>query len=186
MHYLLRSARETYPSVELRSALAQLDWVSGTRFSQPIPALEFELEVPHGFSWPDYLRPNSAIPLFSGPMCNVLQSAGVSNIDYYPARVTNTATGETREYRAANIIGIVAAMDRVQSVFEPARRHPVMVRSIDRLVIDETRCHGLRMFRLAEYDLLVLVDAQVAAMLDSASLTGIRIEKPSDWDGFAD
>ncbi len=186
MHYLLRSARETYPSIVLRSAIEQLDWVSGARFAQPMPVLDFEFESPHGFVWPDYLRPNSAIPLFSGTLCDVLQGAGVSNVDYYPARVTNTVTGETRAYSAANIIGIAAAMDRELSVYEPARRHPVMVRSIDRLVIDESRCQGLRLFRLAEYDLLVLVDEQVARILGAAPLTGVRIDNPVDWDGFAD
>ncbi|NTV95171.1 MAG: hypothetical protein HGA75_07095 [Thiobacillus sp.] len=186
MHYLLFSARETYPSIVLTTPLDTLEWVTGSRFAQAPPALNYEFEADADFAWPDYLRPNSVIPLFSPLMREVLEQTGVSNIDYYPACVTNLTTKESRIYNAANIIGILPAMDREKSQFDPARRHPVVVRSIDRLVIDEGACANIPLFRLAEYDLLVVIDERVAHQLGGASLRGVVVVVPEDWDGFTD
>lgn len=186
MHSLLLSVRSAYPSVVFASAVEPVDWVTGEPFATPPTALEFECRANLGFVWPDYLRPSSAIPLFSSRMRDALDRAGVETIDYYPARVTNTDTGESRLYHAANIIGRAVAMDRRRSVFEPARRHPVIVRSIDRLVIDESCCGALGVFRLVEYDPLVIINARVAGALAAAQLHAVRVIAPDQWDGLAD
>jgi hypothetical protein len=148
--------------------------------------LVFEVEGGKEFGWPDYIRPNSAIPLFSINMRTVLDSSGAANLEYYPATVVNVDTNETRAYVAANVVGMIAAMDRARSAFMPARSHPVMVRAIDRLVLDESLCAGATLFRLAEYDLLIVVDEHVASALRQAGLAGVRLLEPENWDGFVD
>jgi hypothetical protein len=186
VHYLLFSARETYSTIGIRTELDEYEWVSGARLQSPPAQLDFDCDEPAAFQWPDFLRPNCAIPLYSDAMREVLARAGVTNIEYVPATVTNLATGESRRYHAANIIGMIPAMDRLQSEFDPMERSPVVVRSVDRLVIDEAACAGQLMFRLAEYDLLVVIDEPVAQALLGGTLAGVRVMDPADWDGFAD
>lgn len=184
MHHLLFSAGDTYPTVRLVTTLEPLEWVSGARLPQAPPPLEFVFEAAEPFDWPDYLRPNSVLPLFSDAMREALGAAGATNVEYFPARVRNALTGEARRYHAANIVGMVPAMDRERSSFTQARSHPVMVRYIDRLVLDESRCNGLPLFRLAEYDLLIVIGPAVAQSLQSAALRGVRVVAPTDWDGL--
>jgi hypothetical protein len=174
------------PSVELVTPVEHFEWVSGVSLEKMPPPLIFHVRAVGDFTWPDFIRPNSAIPLFSPRMRDAMAASGVDNIEYFPAVVVETKTGERREYVAANVIGIVAAMDRGKSEFIPARLHSVMVRSIDRLVLDMERCGEYQLFRLAEYSLLIVVSDRVAEQLKSKTLIGVRLLRPEDWDGLAD
>jgi len=178
------SERWLYPSVTLRSAVDKLNWVGGNRLTAPTTPIRFETDVPEGFEWPDFVRPAANIPLVSPALRGSLQRAGVENVDYYAAEVVSTSTGQTRPYLAANIIGLVSAMDRSASQFTPFRGSPTAVRSIERLVLDERQCARRRIFRLAEFDLLVVVDDAVKNEIEAAGLRGVGLLPPENWDGF--
>lgn len=184
MHFVLSSQRERYPMITLDTPLENLHWVSGESLQHVPRQLNFSFDAPGAFDWPDFLQPPSELPLFSLAMSEVLAAAGATNLEYVAATVTNTHDGEARPYRAANVIGLVPAMDREKSVFTPARRHPVIVRDIEQLVLNEAACAGRPLFRLAEYDLLIVISEEVARALRAARLRGLRVIEAADWDGF--
>jgi hypothetical protein len=184
MHYLFMSDHASYPAVELITPLEELEWVSGASLPAAPPPLTFHLEGEPGFIWPDFIRPNSIIPLFSEQLRDILTRSGADNVEYFPAQVVDTVTNSARSYWAANVLGLVSAMDKSQSEFMPARRHPVAVRSIDKLVLDESRCADFHIFRLAEYDMLVVVSERVVKSVEQAQLQGIVLLRPEDWDGL--
>lgn len=184
MAFLMFSAGELYPLVELTTPIEELSWVRGRPLDMTIPELGFAMDAGRSFAWPDFIRPGPNIPLFSPRLREALDAGGVDNIEYFPARVLNRSTGEQRPYFAANVIGLLRAMDRDQSQFMPYEDNPDVALTIDRLVIDDSRFDGLRLFRLAEFDLLIVVQDALKERLEQLALVGVDFVVPEDWDGF--
>ena len=185
MRYLFFSDRVRYPIIKLQTSLDELSWVNGTRFSDPVPLLRFTIDGSDPFEWCDYLRPAAHIPLFSPLLRTALQQAGVDNVDYYETVVTHSASGVARPYWAANVLGQVAAMDRAKSLFEPFDGSASLVDQIERLVLREDVGTDLRLFRLREFDLLLVADEGVKRAVLSSGAHGVIFMNPPDWDGFA-
>jgi hypothetical protein len=59
--------------------------------------------------WLGSIRPNTSIPLFFNKRKKVLENYGIKNIEFFPAKII--ADDKTTEYRAANILGLIEAMD---------------------------------------------------------------------------
>lgn len=184
MPFLVFPQDELYPTVELTTPIEELSWVRGRPLDETIPELVFELDGKRSFVWPDFIRPGPNIPLVSPKLRAALERSGVDNIEYFPARVVDRSTREQRPYFGANIIGLVRALDREQSEFMPYDDNPDVALTIDRLVVDTTQFDGMRLFRLAEFDLLIVVDDALKAELEQQAVTGIDFVAPEDWDGF--
>lgn len=184
MHYVMFSEEELYPTIELVTPLDNTMWVMGKRFAKPLPVIEFAFEPENGFRWADYIDPMASIPLFSAAMQSTLSRAGVDNVDYYPAGVTNSRTGERREYRAANIIGLVQGVDRGKSRFTPFEEGSFQIEFFEQLTLDERRIEGLRLLRLAEFSLLIIADDPLKVAVEGSNLVGVRFLRPEEWDGF--
>jgi hypothetical protein len=183
MHFIFRSASHLYPLLRLVTPLAKPFWATGRKIPPSVPLLDFEFEVDGASQWLDFLKA-TAIPLFSPRMRATLQGCGVDNIDYYPARVHNLKTDEIRDYHAANVIGRVECVDRKQSKFQPVADSRISISSFESLVLDEQKIRGLKLFRSAEYGLLLLIDESVKERLEAEGLSGLMFIKPLDWDGF--
>ncbi len=114
----------------------------------------------------------------------MLAEAGVDNLDTYPVRITDTETGEVCEdYRAVNVLGLVAAADMDASNWtDPTGRGLASV-DFDGVAIDPAKTHGLRMFRMAECVSGVLVADVVRVALEEAGGFGLRFVQPENWIG---
>lgn len=184
-HYLLFSARELYPTVTLRTPLENLSWVDGTRFSAAMPALRFTIDAADPFEWCDYVRPAANIPLFSPLLRTALEQAGVDNIDYYDAIVSHAASGTSRAYFAANVLGQVRAMDRKKSKYVPFDGSDTLVSEIEQLVLRDAVPGDPSLFRLSEFDLLIVVDERVRKSVERSATHGVVFLEPGEWDGFS-
>lgn len=111
--------------------------------------------------------------LMSRRMADVLQSAGVCNLQFFGARVENTVTAEVySDYLVANIVGMVSCADPAASQGW-ALADKLHFRS---LAIDKARAAGLMVFRLAESMTDVIVHEQVADRLRAARLKNLMLE----------
>ena len=135
----------------------------GRRIGVPLPnPLEFPLERlnpdanDNGPEMPEYLK--GLIPLFRHDLIAALQRGGVDNLDLYNAAVIET-DNQTRHtnYKAANIIGAIAAADMGLSNATVNMGGPVIDVDFDGLVVDEKKTRGSLMFRLAESVHTILV-----------------------------
>ncbi len=185
MYYVMLPRQEMYDMLRLKQNIENASWVDGVPFLQPLPLLEFFVEINDPFTWCDYFRPAANIPLFSGQMKSWLDSVGVDNIDYYDAVVTNMVTEESRSYHAANIIGQVLCMDTEKSEYTLFDEDYYMAEDIQRLVLDESKLLDTRICRLAEFDLLVFVHEEVKSVLTASGCVGVEFVEPEDWDGFS-
>jgi hypothetical protein len=183
--YLLFSARDLYPTVSLRTRIANLSWVDGTRFAGTMPALRFTIDGDGPFEWCDYLRPAANIPLFSPLLRTALEQGGVDNIDYYDAVVSHSPSGTARSYFAANVLGQFAAMDREKSQYVPFNGHDTLVSEIEKLVLRDSLPDAPHFFRLSEFDPLIVVDERVKQFVDRSGAHGVVLLEPDEWDGFA-
>ncbi|SRR6266496_6667896 len=185
MLYLLLPQDDLYPVIELVTPIDNLFWATGERFRLNVERLDFEFDPEGLMTWADYIRPAPNIPLVSDKLRETWSAVGVDNIDYYTARVMNRSTGETRPYHAANVIGLLPAVDRAQSAFQPLDDHDFLIEDFERLVVDEKRVQGQLAFRLAEHSAVLLVDQRLKDISEREGLTGLQFVRPEDWDGFA-
>lgn len=186
MYYVL----ECYgPDEEDRAGLGEvpdyegINWNLGKRFRSPPPTpirVELDPDAP-GIMVPMFKR---KILLMSDDMINALKAAGVDNLDLYDAVILNPASGKTfKNYKAVNIIGLVAAADLPSSTYEAASGSPVIDVDFESLVIDENKAHGLPMFRLAECVTAIIIHERVRKKLEEANIRHLDFIKPEEWFG---
>ena len=102
-----------------------------------------------------------------------LLSAGIHNLQSFPAIVERPDTGEVfPDYLAINVVGLVSC-----AVLEKSESDPLgELHFFHKLVIDRSRTHDLLLFRLAEYPPTILVHENVATKLMEAHYSGLVIE----------
>ena len=158
-----------------------VNWMLGQRFRQPIPSsIRITLDADDGIMMPMF---NSGILLFSDELISALHQAGVSNLDLYDCVLTNPKTNATYDtYKAANILGLVAAADMANSKYQA---HTGLVADVDfeSVVIDESRTHNLLMFRLAECVSGIVVHEHVKNVVDANRIPYLDWVDPSEWVG---
>lgn len=159
-----------------------LSWCVGRAFdTNPPNPIIVETTPRHGYEGlpPDYFDGN--IALMSKKLVNVLTGAGVDNIDLYPAILKNTVTGEEYPYYAFNLIGLVSAVDFGASDISSFDGDFIADSSIRGFTVDETKIHGLLMFRLTENLGTVLVHEKVKKAIEENGFDSIEFIEPQNW-----
>jgi hypothetical protein len=115
----------------------------------------------------------SQIPLFSSRLLKCLKEAAVDNLDLYDAELVDPRTRQVNtDFKAVNIVGKVRCVDLEKSEFDPRSEFPML--EFRRIVVDEEKVGDLRMFRLAENPLFILISDEVKAALGEAPLVGVQ------------
>ncbi|AUX27885.1 uncharacterized protein SOCEGT47_084850 [Sorangium cellulosum] len=157
-------------------------WSLGQRFQAALPdPIEVDLVPVGGYRGEPSEMYDGNMCLMSGRLVSALLACGVDNIDHYRAVLKNTDTGQTYDYRAVNIVGLVAAADLASSVWESHDGDARIDTSFDELVVDEGKALGALMFRLAENTSTILIHAKVRDHLLSSGFPTLRFLEPSEW-----
>ncbi|MCB9762118.1 MAG: hypothetical protein H6741_13215 [Alphaproteobacteria bacterium] len=128
----------------------------------------------------DWYEPDKGHSLFSGRMREVLAGAGVDNVQYFPARVSSAVSGLSLDHQVANIIGCVDLLDLERS--DLVVDEDDFVEEIFGMVFDEARAEGRRLFRLGEFESLVIVRSDVRDAIERAGLTGMCFLRDVDYE----
>ena len=121
------------------------------------------------------------ITVMSKRLREALDRAGVDNIEYYPAVLTNTETGEKYEYFAFKVIGLVAAADLDSSEYTSFDGDALIDTSFETLAIDESKAHGLKLFRLAENINALMVHEEVKNVIEESGINTLDFLKPDEF-----
>jgi hypothetical protein len=158
-----------------------LYWNRGRRFEQPVSEpLEVILDG-DGLMMPMF---NRGILLFSDELVEAVRDAGVDNIDCYDAVLVDPVGGKRHtNYKAVNIIGMVAAADLAASEFHAPSGRALIDTDFDTLVLDEERANGLLLFRLAESVNAIVVHARVKQHLEKRGIPNLDFVAPDAWVG---
>ena len=115
--------------------------------------------------------------LMSRELVQVLETAGVDNLQIFDAPLTDAATGEINTgYRVVNVIGLVEAADMDSSDSIPLGSGSVFTA----LVIDTEKAQGLLMFRLAESRTDLIVHERVADAITAGQFRGLTLTPVTD------
>jgi hypothetical protein len=161
----------------------ELSWQRGHRFQDPPPQ---PVLVDLDAAYPGVLVPmfDAGILLFSDLMVRSFTEAGVDNLDYYNAVVSDPASGERlTSYKATNIVGAVSCADLSASIYEAPSGSPLIDTDFDSLAIDEDRTHGLLMFRLAECITGIVIHERVRDALERNEVPYLDFYEPVEWIG---
>jgi len=190
MTYYVMDGEGVYPilAIEEEPDLPGGPWYHGHKLKITVPTpleyiLEIEDEEPDGNM--NMLYDGEAIPIMHNSLVEALQSAGVNNLELFPARITNPNTGEMHEdYQAFNVVGLVSAADLENSTLMNESDTPTLLDTdFDSLVIDESKTMGFRLFRLAENCSAIVVDEKVKAAVEERGIPGIVFYGPGEWSG---
>lgn len=162
-------------------------WYHGQklRISVPTP-LEYELDPDYGSECKiKAMYGNKSIPIMHNQLVNALLSAGVNNLELFPARLINPNTGVVRDdYQAFNIIGLIAAADLDSStLMNPELEPTILDTDFESLVIDEEKTYGFHLFRLAESCNAICVSEQVKKAVEKSAIPGMVFYGPGEWSG---
>lgn len=157
-------------------------WIIGLPFEQP-PPVPVPVSIEPGEEGLQPELTDVPLPLMSRRLAECLTAAGVSNIDFYPARVTEQASGRSHDgLLAFNLIGLVAAADLSRSTFS-APDGPLLSVDFDGLAIDPAKVGAADMFRLAESVNGIVVSRRVRQAILDAGITTLEFILPEDWVG---
>jgi hypothetical protein len=186
MPFFVMTCNGVYPSAALASGPDMNDapWFHGGRlaggFLQP---LEYTL---------DPTRPgnvlamydDTAYPVMRDDLVEALQAAGVDNLQLFPAVIRDPSTGTTHSnYKAFNIVGVVAAADMAKSVAAEGSDSAMIDVDFDSLAIDEKAAGPFRLFRLAESVSAIIVDEIVKQEVERRNIPGMVFYEPETWAG---
>jgi len=117
-------------------------------------------------------------------MIGVLKTAGADNIDCYPAALTEIESQKRYDnYKAVNIIGLVAAADLGGSSYVSHSATALIDTDFDALSIDPARARGLLLFRLAESVNGIVIHDRIREALESGGIKYLNFVDPQNWSG---
>jgi hypothetical protein len=184
MYYML----ECYGPMEFeRQAIASepteemVSWMRGLTIETPLPTpIEVEMDG-DGIMMPMFKR---GILLFRDDLIQAMESAGVDNMDYYDTVLIDpVANVRYDNYKAVNIIGLVAAADLQKSKYTAPSGVPMIDTNFDSVVIDEEKAMGLLMFRMAECVSAIVIHEKVKDYIEQAGIKYLDFIKPKKWFG---
>ena len=160
----------------------EVSWFAGRRIEQPLPKpLVFRVLKESG-TWMSAFF-GAGIPLMRNDLIAALQKAGVDNLDCYEARIEDPRTGTAySDYRAVNVIGVVAAADMELSHYDRGNASRLIDVDFDGLTIKGMPIPGL-LFRLAECVSAIIVHDQVRQCVEPLQLPGVAFLQPANWIG---
>ncbi len=123
------------------------------------PYNEFSADDSHHM--PSYLR--AAAPIFSDNLIKALNECGVDNMELHDITITDPDNGEVHtNYKAVNILGLVAAadMEKSNATINP-NGPPLIDVDFDGLIIDEDKARHHDFFRLAESTNAIIISDRV-------------------------
>lgn len=185
MAYYVMVGEGRYPVMPIaRGPGFEGNWRLGTPITDPVPQpLVYTLAPDYGGT-PKPMYYEKAIPVLRDDVRDALARAGVDNIQYFDAVLVNPATGqEWRDYKAYNIVGLVACADMAASRLMGTGGARLGDVDFEALVIDESRTGGARLFRLAENVSAIVVDEAVKAAINASGIPGFVFYGPGEWSG---
>ncbi len=184
--YFVMSGEGPTPAATIEDGpeLDSTPWFSGALVDDEITApLEYRLDP----DYPGAMKPlydEEGAPLIRLDLLDVLITAGVDNLQLFPAVIRDPSTGKNHEnYKAFNVVGVVAAADMGQSDLMGTSDSTLVDVDFDRLVLDESKPQGLLLFRLAEAVNAIVVHASVRQKIEESGIDGIVFYGPGEWAG---
>jgi len=117
--------------------------------------------------------------LVTPALAQAFRDCGVDNIDYYDAIIHDSETGEAFTYLLGNVIGVVDIIDLGASKLDPASP-PKTAMLFDEIVLDESKAHGLDLFRPLNKKSSLIVSSKVKDHIESLDFPHVWFIAPEN------
>ena len=136
----------------------ELDFIGGDFITMPVDnPMVFTTEATKGDVLRDFLK--SSFTIISKRFLEILQGAGVDNLQTFPVIIKSTEDGTIWEdYFGLNILGLISCADLPKSTYTEIMPGHYRFR---KLAIDAERAKGALMFRLAEHIPTIIMEGSV-------------------------
>lgn len=122
-----------------------------------------------------------SVPFFRDDLIAALRAGGADNLQCFDAQVIDPDDGRVHSnYKAVNIIGMMAAADMEKSKWSAPDGIAVIDVAFDQLVIDGAKAKGQLLFRLAENNDAVLVHVALRNHLIKAGFVELEFHDPGE------
>lgn len=191
MYYIMKCPIITTDAGEAVMEIHNTFRLAGIRLwhnSRPIPPekkqnipnpIEIDFDVFRGYEGPPREFRDIGIPVMSDRLYQVLVSCGVDNLEVFPVVLRNTSTEQKYKYYAYKIYDVAPLMDMTESEYETYRNTEPA--SIHKFVADESKAHGLLMFRMAESVTAIVVHESVKNAIQAAGIDTVKFINPEDY-----
>jgi hypothetical protein len=136
--------------------------------------------------YPGKMKPmyEGTVLLMNDDLVQALESAGVDNLQKFPAVITDEVKGQRyTNYTAVNIVGTIRCADMAASErMDPDDDEDLINVDFDSLVIDEKKAGGALLFRLAESVSAIVVHRRVKEAVER-TVPGMTFYGPGEWSG---
>jgi hypothetical protein len=158
-------------------------WMTGQPMDRPVPN-PFILRVNPSYRGRLLPMYQSTVLIMRDDLIQVLQEAGVDNLEIFPALIRDEKINKERtNYKAVNIVGLVSAADMAQSSrMDPTSTNAMIDVDFDSLVLDESKTGGALLFRLAESVNAIVVHRSVRDRV-RARIPGMTFYASGEWSG---
>lgn len=142
-------------------------WIDGKALTVDVPRpLVYEVEPGDEGDMPAFI--NTAIPLMSEPLVQVLRKCGVDNLEVFDVVINELATGKQHtNYRAVNVLGMVDAVDHGKTKVESIEG---LANWVSNMALDEKATRGALMFRLAQLPSKIILHRRVKQAIEAQQL----------------
>jgi hypothetical protein len=149
----------------------------------PPKPLVYTLDPDYG-GMPKAMYDEEAVPVMRDDVVDALRRAGVDNLQLFEAVLREPKSGkEHTAYKAFNVIGLVACAEPAASELMGTSSSDVGDVDFHGLVIDDSKTHGLLLFRLAEAVSAIVVHRKVREAIEGAGIPGFIFYGPGEWSG---
>ncbi len=186
MAYFVMECNGVYPSAALAKGPSLNDppWFHGGRVAEDFDVPLIYRLNPKRAGNLKAMYDDTAYPVMRDDLIEALKAVGVDNLQLFSAVIIDPATGaEHRNYKAFNIVGVVAAADMEKSERMPTTDSTMIDVDFSSLAIDEAKASPFRLFRLAESVNAIIVDDVVKAGVKRCAIPGMVFYKPENWSG---
>jgi hypothetical protein len=186
MAYFVMRCDGVYPSAVIDKGpnLGDPPWFHGGRLTEdfPLPLVyTLDPECPGNLA---AMYSGESYPIMRNDLIEALEAAGVDNLQLFPAVIRDPSNGvEHNNYKAFNIVGVVAAADMSKSVLMGTSDSEIIDVDFESLAINDVRAAPFRLFRLAESVNAIVVDDSVRESVEQHAIPGMVFYDPEDWSG---
>jgi hypothetical protein len=185
MSYYIMTCEGTHPRTTLKkhASVPRGPWYRGQEITYRIKEpLVYGLDP----GYPGELLPlyESEAPIMREDLLDAMKSCGVDNLQLFSAVLKDPkAKTEHTNYKAVNVIGLVAAADMAKSTTMALPNADLFGQTFDGLAIDEKKAGGLLLFRLKESASAIVVHDRVKSGIEAAGVPGMTFYESGEWSG---
>jgi hypothetical protein len=185
MSYYIMTCEGIHPRTTLKkhASVPRGPWYRGQEITYRIKEpLVYGLDP----GYPGALLPlyESEAPIMREDLLDALKSSGVDNLQLFAAILKDPKTKqEYTNYKAVNVIGLVAAADMAKSTTMGLPNPALFGQTFDSLTIDEKKAGGALLFRLKESASAIVVHDRVKSGIEAAGVPGMTFYESGEWSG---